>query len=238
MPAAALAVAPRTADPYKDLAVIDSRAPRFNQGAVALLSITALLTGAWPLFAVLAVQLTVGLVFGRQYCLPCAAYFKWVQPRWGEGPLEDARMPRFANILAAIFLWSTTVLFLLGFSTLGTGVGAMVAVLATLASTTGLCVGCEVYRLIARVKGIKSKAVETIDLKALGAAPATDFVLSFTHPLCSECHEVDARLQAEGKTVVKVDVSKRGDLARKYGVSLVPLAFAVKADGTVLSRVA
>lgn len=232
------AVAPRTADPYTDLAVIDSRAPRFNQAAVALLSITALLTGAWPLFAVLAVQLTVGLVFGRQYCLPCAAYFKWVQPRWGEGPLEDARLPRFANILAVIFLWGTTLLFLAGFPGAGRAVGGMVAVLATLASTTGLCVGCEVYRLIARLKGIAAKAVETIDLQQLGAAPAGDFVLSFTHPLCSECHEVDARLKAEGKTVVKVDVSKRGDLARKYGVSLVPLAFSVKADGTVLSRVA
>lgn len=228
----------RTADPYRDLAVIDSRAPRFNQGAVALLSITALATGAWPLFGVLAVQLIVGLVFGRQYCLPCAAYFKWVQPRLGEGPLEDARMPRFANILAAIFLSTTTLLFAAGFPTAGTWVGGMVAVLATLASTTGLCVGCEVYRVLARLKGIKAKSFQSVDLEQLGVRPSGDFVLSFTHPLCSECHTVDARLQSEGKTVVKVDVSKRADLARKYGVALVPQAFAVTSDGTVSARVA
>ena len=88
---------PRTADPYLDLAVIDRRAPRFNQAVVGLLAVIATVTGFWPLLTLLAVQLAVGLTFGRRYCLPCVAYFTWVQPRFGEGPLEDARMPKFAN---------------------------------------------------------------------------------------------------------------------------------------------
>jgi hypothetical protein len=37
--------------------------------------------------------------------------------------------------------------------------------------------------------------------------------------------------------VVKVDVSKRRDLAKKYGVSVVPLAFEVAPDGRVLGGV-
>lgn len=43
---------PRTADPYRDLAVIDARAPRLNQFLTGLLALSALLTGAWPLVAV------------------------------------------------------------------------------------------------------------------------------------------------------------------------------------------
>jgi hypothetical protein len=47
----------RQADPYKDLLVIDARAPRFNQGVVATVTLTALVTGFWPLFAVMGSQL-------------------------------------------------------------------------------------------------------------------------------------------------------------------------------------
>ena len=92
----------RLADPYRDLDVIDSRAPRFNQAVVGILSAVAVVTGWWWLLALLAAQLVVGLTFGRRYCLPCLAYFELVQPRFGEGQLEDARPPRFANMVGAI----------------------------------------------------------------------------------------------------------------------------------------
>ncbi len=88
---------PRTADPYRDLAVIDARAPRFNQAAVGILSLAGVLAGWWWLFGLVAFQLTLGLWLGRRFCLPCLVYFELVQPRLGEGPLEDARPPRFAN---------------------------------------------------------------------------------------------------------------------------------------------
>jgi hypothetical protein len=37
----------RLADPYRDLDVIDARAPRFNQAVVGLLSVLAVATGWW-----------------------------------------------------------------------------------------------------------------------------------------------------------------------------------------------
>ena len=86
----------RLADPYRDLDVIDSRAPRFNQATIGALSALAVATGWWWLLGVLAAQLAVGLTLGRRFCLPCLAYFELVQPRFGEGPLEDSRPPRFA----------------------------------------------------------------------------------------------------------------------------------------------
>lgn len=226
----------RRADPWTDLLVIDSRAPRFNQLVVATLSLVAVLTGAWPLLAVLGVQLAVSVVFGRRYCLPCVFYFEVVQPRFGEGELEDSRAPRFANIVGAVFLLSAAGAWAAGFATVGAVLGGLVASLAGLAVATGLCVGCEVYRLLAKLRGVKGGLLERIDLEQLGVLPEENLVVLFTHPLCSECHEVKPRLEREGRRVVAIDVSQRRDLARKYGVTLVPLAVTVGADGRVLRR--
>ena len=75
----------RTAHPYRDLDVIDARAPRFNQATVGVVSLVAVLTGWWALLGLLALQLGIGFRYGRQYCLPCVAYFEpVVQP--SEGP--------------------------------------------------------------------------------------------------------------------------------------------------------
>jgi hypothetical protein len=137
----------RLADPYRDTDVIDSRAPRFNQATIGLLSALAVITGWWWLLALLAVQLVVGLSFGRQYCLPCLAYFELVQPRFGEGPLEDARPPRFANMVGATVLTAASLAYALGAETAGAVLGVLVAGLALLAAATGFCAGCEAYKL-------------------------------------------------------------------------------------------
>jgi hypothetical protein len=139
--------AERLADPYRDLDVIDSRAPRFNQAVIGLLAALAVATGWWWLLALLAAQLAVGLTFGRRYCLPCLAYFELVQPVFGEGPLEDARPPRFANMVGATVLTAASLAFVAGFDVLGVVLGSLVAGLALLAAATGLCAGCEAYKL-------------------------------------------------------------------------------------------
>lgn len=227
------ATALRRADPWKDLLVIDARAPRFNQAVVALGALIAVLTGFWPLLTLLGVQLAATVLFGRQFCLACVAYFKFVQPRFGEGELEDSRAPRFANIIGAVFLFSATLAFIAGFPLVGTVLGGIVAALAGLATTTGFCAGCEVYKVIARLRGIKGGQLERIDLDDVGVNGATTVL--FTHPLCSECHEVKAKFDAEGRAVTQIDVSKRKDLAKKYGVTLVPFVVSVGSDGRVVA---
>jgi Domain of unknown function (DUF4395) len=143
----------RTADPYRDLAVIDSRAPRFNQAVIGSLSLLAAATGWWWLLALLALQLAVGLAFGRRYCLPCLAYFELVQPRLGEGPLEDSRPPRAANIVGLTVLTCAACAGAAGFADLGLALALLVAVLALLAAATGFCTGCEAYKLGCRLGG-------------------------------------------------------------------------------------
>jgi hypothetical protein len=143
----------RAADPYTDTTVIDSRAPRFNQAVIGILALVAVTVGPWWLLALLGAQLAIGLTFGRRYCLPCLAYFELVQPRFGEGPIEDARPPRFANLVGATFLGAASVAFLAGWDGVGIALGALVASLALLASATGLCAGCEAYKLGYRLTG-------------------------------------------------------------------------------------
>jgi hypothetical protein len=108
-----IAAAP-SADPYRDLDVIDSHAPRVNQTVVGVLALLAVVTGWWAILGLLAAQLAIGLVFGRRYCLPCLLYFELIQPRLGEGPVEDSRPPRFANLVGAIALGVATLAHLLG----------------------------------------------------------------------------------------------------------------------------
>ena len=143
----------RAADPYRDTDVIDSRAPRVNQATIGVLSIVAVATGWWWLLALLALQLAVGLTFGRRFCLACVAYFELVQPRFGEGPLEDSRPPRVANMVGLAVLGAAALAYAAGQPLVGAVLGGLVAGLALIAAATGFCTGCEAYKLGRRLTG-------------------------------------------------------------------------------------
>jgi hypothetical protein len=229
-------MASRSAHPYADTAVIDARGPRTNQAVIGTLALVAFLTGAEWLVAVLAAQLAIGLTFGRRFCLPCLLYFELIQPRFGEGPIEDARPPRFANMVGVAFLGAATAAFVLGAPTVGWALTLIVAALALLAATTGLCAGCELYRLSARLRGVSAKHVPRIEPDDVGLHSAG--VVQFTHPLCTDCRDWERRLDKAGEPHVVIDISRRPELARKYGVAVVPTVVAVAGDGTVLQRLA
>lgn len=229
----------RTADPYRDTDVIDAYAPRANQTVVGLLSLVAVLTGWWPLLWLVAAQLAVGLTFGRRYCLACLLYFEVIQPRLGEGPIEDSRPPRFANMVGTVFLGAATLGYGLGAPVVGAVLGLVVAALAMLAATTGLCVGCEMYKIAARFRGIGRRAFDRVDLAQIGVVdPSDGLVVEFTHPLCTDCRELERELRQAGRRVVTVDVSRRPDLARRYGIAFVPTAVAIDRAGAVTARIA
>jgi hypothetical protein len=227
-----------TADPWRDTDVIDTRAPRFNQAVVGIVAGFGAIFG-WPLaWAIMAAQLAIGLTLGRRWCLPCLAYFELVQPRFGEGPLEDSRPPRLATAIGSAFLAAAAAAWWLGAPVAGTALGALVATLALTAASTGFCAGCELYRLTARLRGISPRHHSRIDPADLGGAAAggRTFV-EFTHPLCAECRQWERRLRDRGR-LVTVDVRERPQLARKYGIAVVPTVVAVAADGTVVERLA
>jgi Domain of unknown function (DUF4395) len=229
-------VAGRTAHPYEDTDVIDARGPRTNQAVIGALALVAFAFDLEWLPAVLAAQLAIGLTLGRRFCLPCLLYFEVIQPRFGEGPIEDSRPPRFANMVGVAFLGGATIAFLGGVPALGWTLTLVVAALALLAAATGLCMGCEAYKLSARLRGVAARHVTRIDP---GDVPLDGAgVVQFTHPLCSECMEWERRLESEGRPHAAIDVSRSPELARKYGVAVVPTVVAVAGDGTVLERLA
>jgi hypothetical protein len=237
--ATASAPAPRSADPWRDTDVIDIHAARFAQGTTGVIALLGVLLG-WPLaWALMAAQLLIGLLLGRRWCIPCLAYFSLLQPRFGEGPLEDSRPPRLANMIGTVFLGSAALLWWLGAPAAGTGIAGLVAFLALLSASTGFCAGCEIYRLAAKLRGISPShhdRIDPADLPGLDGAPRS--FVEFTHPLCSECREWERRLLAESAPLLKVDVSDQPGLAHKYGIAIVPTVVAVAPDGRVLERLA
>jgi hypothetical protein len=228
-----------TADPWRDTDVIDSRAPRFNQAVVGTVALLGALFG-WPLaWAIMASQLLAGLTLGRQFCITCVAYFKLVQPRFGEGELEDSRPPRLANAIGFAVLAAASIAWWVGSPVAGRALGGLVAALALLAATTGFCAGCELYRLTARLRGISPRHQSQIDPADLGDGVGSGHAfVEFTHPLCADCIEWERRLRGEPDPLFTVDVRERPDLARKYGISVVPFVFELGSDGSVLRRLA
>jgi hypothetical protein len=143
----------RLADPYRDTAVIDARAPRVNQAVVGALAFVAVTIGPWWLLALLALQLLLGLTLGRRWCLACVFYFEVLQPRFGEGPLEDARPPRFANAVGLVVLSAASVAYAAGWDAAGTSLGILVGALAVIAAVSGFCAGCTAYKIGYRITG-------------------------------------------------------------------------------------
>lgn len=140
---------------------IDPRAPRFNQGVLTVaLLLGFLLDGAWsgarlvaPIFAVV---LFLGAAFGARYGPFLRLYAELIKPRLQPpAELEDPRPPRFAATVGVLFLGAATVAFALGAVGVGWVLALIVAVLAGLAATTGLCVGCEIYVFFARRRGVE-----------------------------------------------------------------------------------
>jgi Domain of unknown function (DUF4395) len=234
-------VADRTAHPYDDTDVIDARAPRFNQAVIGTLALLAFALELEWLPALLAGQLAVGLTLGRRYCLPCLAYFELIQPRFGEGQIEDSRPPRFANMVGVAFLSGATLAFVLDASSVGWALTLTVAALALLAAATGFCMGCEMYKLSARLRGVArsgQRHPHRVDPREIGLSNGAGALVEFSHPLCYECREWEQRLERSGRPHVVIDVSERPELAKRYGVAIVPTVVAIAGDGRVTERLA
>jgi hypothetical protein len=135
---------------------IDPRGPRFNQTVLAV----GLLVGfafdqPWvaPVFAIV---LLLGAAFGPRYGPFLRLYAEVIKPKLGPpAELEDPRPPRFAAAVGVVFLMVATLAFVGGAATVGWALALVVAALAGLSAATGICVGCEIYLLVARRRGVE-----------------------------------------------------------------------------------
>jgi uncharacterized protein DUF4395 len=135
---------------------IDPRGPRVNQGVLTVALLGGFLAN-WELIApIFALVLFLGAAFGPRYGPVLRFYAEVIKPRLSPPhELEDPRPPRFAATIGVAFLAAATIAFASGADAAGWVLVLIVAALAGLAATTGLCVGCEVYLLLARRRGIE-----------------------------------------------------------------------------------
>lgn len=135
---------------------IDPRGPRFNQAVLTVALLGAFLLDARIVVPVFAVVLLLGAAFGPRYGPFLRLYAEVIKPRLAPpSDLEDPRPPRFAAAVGVVFLAAATIAFAAGAAAVGWTLALIVAALAGLAAVTGICVGCEIYVLLARRRGVR-----------------------------------------------------------------------------------
>jgi len=132
-------------------APIDPRGPRFNQAVLATALLVGFLVDWRPVVPLFALVLLAGAALGPKYGPFLALYAKVIRPRLGPPrEMEDPRPPRFASSVGVLFLGAGTLAFAAGHPGVAWGLALIVAALAALSATTGICVGCEIYILATR----------------------------------------------------------------------------------------
>lgn len=135
---------------------IDPRGPRFNQAVLTFGLLAGFLGDLRAVVPAFAGVLLLGAAFGPRYGPFLRLYAAVVRPRLSPPhELEDPRPPRFAAVVGVAFLTAATVAFAVGTPGLGWALALVVAALAGLAATTGICVGCELYLFFARRRGVE-----------------------------------------------------------------------------------
>jgi Domain of unknown function (DUF4395) len=212
-------------------APIDPRGPRFNQAVLAVALLAGFAADARWVPPVFAVVLLLGAAFGPRYGPFLRLYADVVRPRLRPpAELEDPRPPRFAAAVGVLFLAAAKAAFAAGAVGVGWALALVVAALAGLAATTGICVGCEVYVWAARLAAVRRPTHSWTGTRLTW--------LVFTTPYCASCGPVAERLQAfdPHTEVVTVDAMEQPTLAAGYRVRSAPTAILVDPAGEVLDR--
>ncbi|WP_328524211.1 DUF4395 domain-containing protein [Kribbella sp. NBC_00359] len=132
---------------------VDPRGLRFAAGVTTVvLALTLVLNNPWPL-AVQAVVFAISVAFGVQ-ASPYGLLFKrLIRPRLGPPEeLEDAAPPRFAQLVGLVFAVAGLIGYLTGATVLGVVATGFALVAAFVNAAVGLCLGCEAYLLIHRIR--------------------------------------------------------------------------------------
>lgn len=211
----------------KTPAVVHPHLPRFAQAITGVLAGTAVgLRNPWVALAALVLVL-LALVIPRWS--PVTLLFRAVASP--ASSLEPVAPVRFAQILAATFLTLGLVLVGVGAHLVGWVVIGLVAAMALFSAITGICVGCEIYRLALRRRSVDGDVRGLIGLTGTGP-----WMVVLTAPGCARCGPVTREVEtvAAGGAVVRVDLSRTPSAAR-LPVSSVPAILAVDSEGRVAS---
>ena len=134
---------------------VDPRGLRVNAAITAAVLALVLVVPSEPVrTALLGVQVAVFAIaaFVSLSASPWSVVFaKVVRPRIGPpAELEDARPPRFAQLVGLVFTTVALVALLAGATTVALVATAFALVAALLNAAVGLCLGCELYLVLRR----------------------------------------------------------------------------------------
>jgi hypothetical protein len=138
---------------------VDPRLIRFSAGATAgVLAVVLLIVDVarpWGL-GLLASQAAVfafTAFVSFQWSVWAQIYAHFIWPRIGAPTeLEDARPPRFAQLVGFVFTALALTFFVVGADVAGYSLTALAFTVAALNAATGLCLGCKAYLLIRRLQ--------------------------------------------------------------------------------------
>ena len=210
--------------------------PRFLQATVGAGAALALLTGWWWLYGLLALQLVAGLVLGRRWCCrawPTSRSSSRGSARAGSRtpgrPASPTRSARPCSASPSPPTWP-------GWTGPGRRSGPWSRswpcwppppACASAASCTSWRRGC----------GVRPGTVGALDLAAVGAAPGGR-PWSSSPTRCAATATSWRSAWPAGPAAAHRRRVAPADLARRYHVAVVPAAFRVAGDGTVLERLA
>ena len=131
---------------------LDPRGPRFSAGITAILFIVVLLTSSGWLALAQAVVFAIGTYDPRK--TPWGLIYRYlVAPRLGPPTeREDAAPVRFAQAVGLVFTVVAVAGYLAGATVVGVAASGFALAAAFLNAVFGLCLGCEAYLLIARLR--------------------------------------------------------------------------------------
>lgn len=203
---------------------------RLAQAVTGVLCLEALLfVDRWVVAVALAL-VAVGR-FAPQWS-PVHGFFRRIA-RPAEA-LEPVAPVRFSQTIAVLALGLAVILLVAGASLVGWIVVGSVSALALLSAATGICVGCEIYRLALSRGGADGDV-----RRGLGLTGHGPWLVVLTAPGCARCEPVARQLEeiAGPQPVVRVDLSRKPQAA-KLPVRSVPAVIAVGDDGRVRQALA
>lgn len=121
--------------------MIDPRGPRFAAWITTFVLAAVLLTGSGLLLAAQAVVFALGAAGSNPYALFWKRFVKRTPP----AELEDARPPRFAQVVGLAFAVVGVLGFALGLPAVGLAATGLALAAAFLNAAFGICLGCEMY---------------------------------------------------------------------------------------------
>ena len=133
--------------------VVDSRGPRFSAAIITGVLAVAVVTGSGWLLLAQTLVFAVGALAGLRYAPYGLLYRYLVRPRLGPPSRTEAEAPpRFAQGVGLMIAGIGAIGFAAGAPVMGVVFAALALVAAFMNAAFDLCLGCQMYLLIQRIR--------------------------------------------------------------------------------------